>query len=58
MVGKNRGVRNRIEGERKDTREERELSTRGIMVIQLCYNGYTVGLLMQHLKLAIVGIQA
>ena len=35
LVGKNRGVRNRSEGERKDTREERELSTRGIMVIQL-----------------------
>ena len=33
LVGKNWG--NRSEGERKDTREERELSTRGTRVIQL-----------------------
>ena len=35
MVGKNWGVRNRSEHEKKDTKEERELSTRGMRVIYL-----------------------
>lgn len=39
LVGRNWGVRNMRDGERKNTREERKLSMRGTRVIQLGYQG-------------------